>query len=92
VILAKKTYIWHIFCNDFYFALITAIILGGRPKSVSEEDVSARFFNYKIGQPILLATLYHIRSRSGGGTTPEFLCKKASLSGKKESISSLFRE
>lgn len=35
---------WHNLCNKIYFVLLGAIILGGRPKSVSEEDVSARFF------------------------------------------------
>ena len=39
-----KYFYWHIVCTFLYFIFSEAAILGGRPKRVSEEDVSARFF------------------------------------------------
>jgi len=38
-----KVILWHIFCSFNLFKLYEAAILGGRPKNVSEEDLSARF-------------------------------------------------
>jgi len=43
-IVHHKVLFWHIICILFYFVSSEAAILGGRPKRVSEEDVSARFF------------------------------------------------
>ena len=48
----NKTDLLAYFLHYFNFCLSEAAILGGRPKSVSEEDVSALFFmNNKSGLP-----------------------------------------
>ena len=38
---------WHVLCGLNKLWAFWAAILGGRPKSVSEEDMSARFFEFR---------------------------------------------
>ncbi len=47
-------------------------ILGGRPKNIYEEDMSARFLgNFRIGVTDFVNNFF-VRGRSGGGSAPLF--------------------
>ena len=60
--LHHKSFVLAYFLHVNWFCLSEAAILGGRPKRVSEEDVSARFLFYEIGLPILSDTILYMES------------------------------
>ena len=62
---------WHIFCGLIKFVLSEVAILGGRPKNITEEDMSARFFgHFRVGGADFVNKFFLMRGRSGGGSAP----------------------